>query len=72
MSNLTALTEVAEIQRIEAEYRQTLSQYRQRFGLSRAMEVNNKLQDRHWWSEKGHAEFVLDLISDMKRELGNE
>lgn len=70
MSNLTSLTDVTEIQRIEALYRQTLSQYRQRFGLSRAMEVNNKLQDRHWWSEKGHAEFVLDLISDMKQELG--
>lgn len=71
MDNLPILSDLNDIQRIEAEYRQVLSQYRKAKGLSAAMQINNKLGDRGWGSGKSHKEFVLDLIHQMRQELAN-
>lgn len=70
MTNLPILSDVTDIQRVEAEYMTVLFQYKARFGLAASMRVNHRLQDRGWGSGKSHKEFVLDLISDMKGELG--
>lgn len=71
MSNITTIQDTEAYQQVEQEYRATLREYRNRFGLAASLKINERLTEGAWHDDP-IANRVSRLIDRMKHELAQE
>lgn len=71
MSNITTIQDTEAYQQVEQEYRATLREYRNRFGLAASLAINERLTEGAWQNDPV-AGRVSRLIDRMNMELAQE
>lgn len=71
MSNARTIQDTNDYQQVEQEYRATLREYRNRFGLAASLAINERLTEGAWHDDP-IVNRVSRLIDRMKHELAQE